>query len=196
MSSTSRSRKAKPTKAKKEGAAEEVEEEVKKVEKAIVKEAKKVERAVEHRAKPKVHHPRPPGRIPLAVVTARHGTGTITRQGKGFSPGELAGGGLSPSLAAEWGVRVDGRRRSILEGNVTALKSWHSSGAKSAVEREAKALEVELKGAGEEAEREVIVVAQEVVKAEKAVKKGAKKGEKAVKEKVEKRKSRPKKKKS
>jgi ribosomal protein L13E len=195
LSSTSRKRKANPKKVKKEGAAEEVEKEVKKVEKAVVKEAKKVEKAVEHKAKPKVQQ-RPSGRVPQAMVTARHGTGTITRQAKGFSPGELAGGGLHPSLAAKWGVRVDGRRRSTLEGNVTALRSWHSSGAKMAVEREAKAVEEELKGAGKEVEREVVVAAREVVKAEKAVKKEAKRAEKAVKEKVERPKARPKKKKS
>jgi len=179
---------------KKEGVAEEVEEEVKKVEKAVVKEAKKVERAVERKSKPKAHHPRPAGRTPLAMVTARHGTGTITRPGKGFSPGELAGGGLPPSLAAEWGVKVDKRRRSVLEGNVTILKSWCSSGAKAAVEREAKAVEVELKGAGKEAERQAVAAAGEVVKAEKALKKEAKRAEKAVKKKVVKPKARAKKK--
>jgi ribosomal protein L13E len=196
LSSTSRKRKAKPREVKKEGAAEEVEKEVKKVEKAVVKEAKKVEKAVERKAKPKVQHQKPAGRVPLAMVTARHGTGTITRQGKGFSPGELAGGGLPLSLAAKWGVKVDERRRSTLEGNVAALKSWHTSGAKVAVEREAKAVEEELKGAGEEAEREVVAAAGEVAKAEKAVKKEAKRAEKAVKEKVVKPKARPKKKKS
>ncbi|MDG7007995.1 MAG: ribosomal protein L13e [Nitrososphaerota archaeon] len=196
MSSSSGRRKAKPKEVKKKGVAKEVEEEVKKVEKEVVKEAKKVEKAVERRAGPKVQHPRPSARIPLAMVTARHGTGTITRAGRGFSLGELSGGGLTRPLAARWGVKVDQKRRSVLEGNVAALKTWHSSGAEAAVEREAKAAEEEVKGAGEEVEREVVAAAEEVVKAEKAVRKEAKKAGKAVKKKVEKRKARPKKKKS
>jgi ribosomal protein L13E len=194
LSSGSGKRKAEPKEVKKKAAKKEVELEVKKVEKEVVKEAKKIEKGVERRAKPKLQHARPSGRTPLAMVTARHGTGTITRLGRGFSPGELSGGGLPPSLASKWGVKVDQRRRSVLEGNVMALKSWHSTGAKATVEREAKAIGEEVKGAGEEAERELVVAAKEVVKAEKAVKKEAKKAEKAVKEKVEKPKARPKKK--
>ena len=191
MSPASGRRKAKP-KEKKKGPAKEIEEEVRKVEKAVVKEAKKIERPLEHRAK--VQRPRPSGRIPLAMVTSRHGTGTVTRLGRGFSLGELSGGGLDRRLAAKWGVMVDQRRRSVLEGNVSALKSWHSTGAMATVEREAKVAEEELKEMGEEAERELAAAAKEVVKAEKAVKKEAKKAEKAVKGKVEKPKARPKKK--
>ena len=185
MSPASVKRKAKPRDAKRKGAVKEVEEEVKKVEKEVVKEARKAEKAVERR-KPRVGHPRPSGRVPLAIVSARHGTGTITRQGKGFSFGELSGGGLSRILAARWGVKVDQRGRSVLIGNVKALTAWHASGAKAAVEREAKAAEEEAKEAGEEAEREVVIVARKVGKAERAVKKEAKKAEKAVKAKAEK----------
>ena len=179
---------------KKKGAEQEVKEEIRKVEKEVVKEAKRVERAVERKSKPKVSHVRPSGRVPLAMVTARHGTGVIVRQGSGFSPGELSGSGLAPSLAAKWGVKVDQRRRSVLEGNVSALKSWHSGGARALVEREAKAVEEEAKGAGEEAAREAVAAAKGVVKAEKAVKKEAKKAEKAIRAKVERPKARPKKK--
>ena len=189
MSKGSGRQKAKPKEAKKKGAVKEVEEEVKKAEKALVKEAKKVERAVEREARPKVQHPRPSGRIPLAMVTARHGTGMITRPGRGFSLGELSGGGLPRSLAGKWGVQVDLRRRSILEGNVGALKAWHAGGAKAAVEREAKAVEKELKGA----EKEVVAAVEEVEKAERAVKKEAKKAGKAVRRKVKKPKARAKK---
>ena len=191
MSSASGRRKSKPKEAKKKGAAKEIEEEVKKVEKEVAKEAKKVEKAVERRAKPKVQHPRPSGRTPMAMVTARHGTGTITRPGRGFSLGELSGSGLPRPLAERWRVRVDPRRRSVLEGNVAALKSWHSTGAGAAVEKEARAVEEELKGAEEEVEREAVAAAEEVVKAEKAVKREAKKAEKAVMEKVGIRKTRP-----
>jgi ribosomal protein L13E len=197
LSQSSRTKKGKAKKApgaKKKGVTEEVVEEVKKVEKAVVKDTRKLERAVEGKAKPRAAHPRPSGRVPVAMVNARHRTGTITRPGKGFSMGELSQGGLAPRLAATWGVKVDVRRRSVLDGNVGALKSWHAKGTTAAVEREAKAAEEELKEVGEEAEREVKIAAEEVVKAGKAVKKEAKKAEKAVKRKVVKPKAQPKKK--
>ena len=79
---------------------------------------------------------------------------------------------------------MDQRRRSVLEGNVAALRSWHTLGAKAVVGREVKAVEEGIKGAGEEVERELIAAEKEVVKAEKAVKKEAKKAEKAVRQKV------------
>ena len=198
MSSTPRRRRGKAKEeerpAKKEGAVEEVEEEVRKVERAVGKEVRKVEKAVERKTEPKASPLRPEGRAPQAMVEARHGTGMITRAGRGFSLGELSGGGLTPGLAARWGVRVDARRRSVLEGNVGSLRAWHATGAKARVEHEAREVEAELGKVGREVRKEVVAVEKEAVKAEKAVRKGAKRAEKAVKEKVEKRKARPKKK--
>lgn len=180
-------------KAKDEGAVKEVKEEVKKLEKATVKEAKKAEKAVEHRlGRPMVRPSRPTGRVPQAMVTARHGSGMITRSGRGFSLGELAGVGLAPGLAAEWGVRIDARRRSVLDGNVASLKTWHATaGTRERVEHEAKKAEQELAKVGKEVEKEAVAVEKEVVK---AAKKEVKRAEKAVKEKAEKPKARPKKK--
>ncbi len=138
---------------------------------------------------------RPSGRVPEAMVSSRHGTGMVTRLGRGFSFGELSSAGLAPGLASEWGARVDARRRSILDGNVDSLKGWagHAAQAKKA-EGRVKKVEAELAKMEKEVEKEAAEVKEEVVKAEKAVKKEAARAEKAVKAKVEKPKPRPKKK--
>ncbi|MDA4118975.1 MAG: ribosomal protein L13e [Thaumarchaeota archaeon] len=99
---------------------------------------------------------RPTGRVPAATVVARHGTGMVTRSGKGFSLGELAEANIVPRMASKWGARLDGRRRSVIQVNVTSLKDWGSHAVK--VERPA---------------MEVKKVEEEVVKVEKKVKKGA-----------------------
>ncbi len=65
---------------------------------------------------------RPAGKAPVAMVESRHETGMVTRPGRGFSLGELSGAGVNPRLAASWGIRVDYRRRSVLDGNVKSLK--------------------------------------------------------------------------
>ena len=194
MSSTSRKprSKGKAEKPKKEPMVEEIEEEVKKVEKAVVKETKKVEKLVAGKAVEKSQPPRPTGRVPGAMVMSRHGSSMVTRPGRGFSLGELSGAGLAPRLAARWGAQVDFRRRSVLDDNVNALKAWHATGAKARVEREVKEVERELEKVGRQVKKEAVAIEKEAVKAEKAVRKEAKKAEKAVK-KVEK-KAQPKKK--
>jgi len=73
---------------------------------------------------------RPSGRIPGALVSARHGTGTINRDGKGFSMRELAEGGLPLGLALKWQVPVDLRRRSTIQANVAAIKKWYVASKK------------------------------------------------------------------
>ncbi|HEV2225666.1 MAG TPA: hypothetical protein VGR56_02545, partial [Nitrososphaerales archaeon] len=52
---------------------------------------------------------RPTGRVPVAMVVARHGQGTVTRSGKGFSLGELAEANIAASMAWKWGAKLDGR---------------------------------------------------------------------------------------
>lgn len=99
---------------------------------------------------------RPSGRAPVATVVARHGTGMVTRAGKGFSLGELAEANIVPRIASKWGARLDGRRRSVIQANVTSLKNMGSH----AVRAERPATEVKK-------------VEEEVVKVEKKVKKGA-----------------------
>lgn len=198
MSSVLRGRrKPKKEEPKKESVAQEIEEGAKKIEKGVKKEAKKLEKAVERKAerKPKAAPTRPTGRIPEAMVSARHGTGLITRPARGFSLGELTGAGMTPRLAIGWGVRVDLRRRSVVDGNVSSLRGWNPRpGTESKVEREAKKVEEEVIEAGEEIEREAVIVAKGAAKVGKEVKREAKKAEEAVKEKVGKPRARPKKK--
>lgn len=69
---------------------------------------------------------RPSGRPPTASVQTRHDRGMVSRQARGFSLGELKGAGLSPRLAANWGLMVDPRRRSALEENTKALGKWNA----------------------------------------------------------------------
>ena len=192
MSSRGR-RRGKAKAEKKESPVEELEEEAKKVERAVVKEVKKVEKAVEKKGRKKAAIQRPAGHIPQAMETARHGVGTITRPGRGFSFGELSGSGLAPGQAASWGVRIDTRRRSVLDGNVSSLRTGHSQGGKTRVEGVVKEAVKEVEMLGGEIEKEAVAVEKEAAKAGKAVKKEGEKVEKAVKKKVV-RKPRPKKK--
>ncbi len=118
--------------------------------------------------------PKPSGTPPTAVVEVRHGRGMTQRQARGFSLGEVAQAGLNFGLARRWGLLVDERRRSTLEGNVASLKKWSSQTKKTAEER--------VEGEVRKIEKAVV---KEVRKAEKEVEKEAKKAEKDV-EKVEK----------
>ncbi len=46
-----------------------------------------------------------------------------TKNGKGFSPDELAKAGVSPFQAKQLGMPVDFRRKSVHESNIEALKA-------------------------------------------------------------------------
>ena len=138
---------------------------------------------------PKAEPVRPTGKAPEAMVTSRHGTGVVSRKGKGFSAGELAGADLSPNLAVDWGVRLDLRRRSVIDGNVASLKSWGARpSAARRVESRAKEVEEEVEKVGRELKKEAVKVEKEAEKVERKVKKETVKAEKAVR-----RKPRPKK---
>ncbi len=138
---------------------------------------------------------RPSGKAPEAVVSARHKTEMVTRPGRGFSLGELSSAGLAPNLASKWGIRVDVRRRSVLHGNVSALRGWGSQPPRlKKPEGRVKKVEEELVKVEKEVEKEAEELKEEVVKVEKATKKQAARAEKAVKAKVEKQKAKPKKK--
>jgi ribosomal protein L13E len=138
---------------------------------------------------PKEAPKRPTGKTPEAMVSARHGTEMVTREGRGFSLGELSGAGLAPRLVTSWGARVDYRRRSVIDGNVASLRNWggHLVPVKKR-EGRVKKIEEEIVKAGKEVEKEVEKglgeVEKEVVKVEKEVKKEAAKAEKAAKAKV------------
>ena len=78
---------------------------------------------------PKAEKPKtvmPTGRLPSAIVSARNGSETVERPGRGFSRAELSEGGLPLRLASRWGVPFDSRRRSTVQANVSALKKWYS----------------------------------------------------------------------
>ena len=124
---------------------------------------------------------RPTGKAPEAVVSTRHGSGVITRLGRGFSMGELSSAGLSPRLASQWGLRTDHRRRTVIQGNVASLKGWGSPvSLKKKAEGRAKKVEEELEKVGREVEKEAVKAEKEIVKVEKEVKEEAVKAEKAV----------------
>ena len=160
------------------------------------KAEKKAEPAKTPKAKPS-RPVKPTGKAPEAVVTGRHGIGFVTRLGRGFSMGELAGAGLSPKLASDWGVRTDVRRRSVIDGNVASLKGWYTHpGAAKRIESRAKEVEEEIEKVGREVKKEAVKVEKEVEKeaekVEEEVKEEAVKAEKAVRRKA---KAKPKKKK-
>ena len=166
----------KSTKAKKRGA-----KVVEEMEKTVKKEVKRVEKAAHETPKrPKAKALGPTGKVPAASVLSRHGTEMIAREGRGFSIGELSGAGLTPRGAAEWGARVDYRRRSVIESNVSALKGWAARPAAAAK------AETEPEKAGRVLERVGEEVVVEAEKAEKVVKRAAKKVEKGAKQKLEK----------
>ena len=134
---------------------------------------------------PEPKHVKPSGRAPDAMVTTRHGTGVVTRLGRGFSLGELAGAGLSPNLAAKWGVMLDPRRRSVIDTNVASLKSWGAQpSATRRVERRVKEVEEEIEKAGKELKKEAVKLEKEAGKVEREVKEEAVKAEKSVRRKA------------
>jgi large subunit ribosomal protein L13e len=170
--------------------------------------AKPAPKAKAARERPK----RPAGKAPEAMVSSRNGTDMIVRLGKGFSMGELDSAGLPPRLASKWGLRLDSRRRSVLQGNVDSLKGWGSHaglekravGAAVKIEEELEKVEEEVKEEVVKAEKEVkkeavkvekeaVKVEKEAVKVEKGARKEAGKAEKAVKAKLEKPKAKKKK---
>ncbi len=115
------------------------------------------------------------------MVQARHGTGFVTRPGKGFSHGELSGAGLSYGLASRWGLPVDVRRRSVLGGNTSSLRRWGAhSGLEPRPESRTKRAEKELEKVEKGVKKEAVKAKEGVVKAEKVVKRGAVKAERAV----------------
>lgn len=145
---------------------------------------------------------RPAGAIPQAQVIARHGLETVTRQGKGFSPGELERAELPVGLARDWGARVDHRRRSALDANVSTLKAWNSHrpvveprGEVQKVEAELEKVAEKIEEGAKEAEEVVVKAGREVEREAKKVEKDAAKAEKKVREKARPR-ARPKKKKT
>ncbi|QQG49248.1 MAG: ribosomal protein L13e [archaeon] len=73
---------------------------------------------------------RPSGTPPRPMVLSRHVDTMITREGRGFSMVELAGASVSQKDAWKWGVKLDSKRRSLLDHNVESLRKWASTAQK------------------------------------------------------------------
>ena len=86
--------------------------------------ATKAKPKAEQAAPARVEAPKPKGPPPHAVVSSRHEGAMMEREARGFSSGELGGAGFNVHEASKLGLALDVRRRTILEKNVEALKSW------------------------------------------------------------------------
>ena|SRR5271154_2294597 len=112
--------KAKVTKAKKVAKVAAVE----KPKKVAKPKAEKAERK-EAPQKPVVKaKPLELGPAPSAVIESRHLDSMRSRPGRGFSFRELSSAGVEFNVAKREGLSLDIRRRSVVEGNVEALKEW------------------------------------------------------------------------
>lgn len=65
------------------------------------------------------------GPAPVASVSSRHAGSMHERRARGYSRGELASGGVALAVAKSLGMRIDLRRRTVLDGNVEKLKGWY-----------------------------------------------------------------------
>lgn len=111
--------------------------------------------------------PKPVGAPPSAMVDVGHGGRVVQRQASGYSLGEVAKANLNVGLVRRWGVHVDDRRRSVLDGNVASLKKWAPHAKKPAEER----VEGEVKKIEKAVEKEVRKVEKEAKKVEAEAKK-------------------------
>jgi len=121
----------------------------------------------------------PAGAPPSATVETRLDGRMMQRQARGYSLGEVSQAGLNFRSARRWGLLVDDRRRSALEGNVASLKKW-SLGTKKTTEKkvagEARRIEMAVEKEVRKVEKEVKKVEKEVVeKVEAPLKKRSKK---------------------
>ncbi len=202
MSSKPKKSKAKKVEEEVDKAGREVEKEVIKAGRGIAKAGQKIKKEVGRAPqRRKVAPARPAGRAPDAMVTSRHGTGVVIRLGRGFSMGEISGAGMAPRLATRWGVRLDSRRRSVIQGNVDSLKKWSSHpGAAKKAERVVRELEQEVEKVAVKVKAEAVEVEEEAAKVEREVRGEAARAGKAIElegekaEKSAKRKAKPKKK--
>jgi ribosomal protein L13E len=109
--------------------------------------------------------PGPTSHPPLAIVEVRHDGRMMQRQARGYSRGEVVQANLEIGQARRWGVLVDDRRRSVLQGNIASLRTWAPVTKKKAEER----AEGELRKIERAAEYDVRRAEKEVEKVEKEV---------------------------
>ena len=94
------------------------------------KKEKKAQEKKEAPAKPSAKaEPIALGPPPEATIASRHIDSLHERPARGFSFGELASAGVPLNTAKREGLSLDLRRRSVVEGNVDALKGWFKSPA-------------------------------------------------------------------
>lgn len=118
---------------------------------------------------------KPAGPVPQPLVMTRHEREMKERRGKGFSWGELGAAGINHATAMNWGLSIDPRRRSVLDGNVAAVKTWASHAKSKKAESEVSKAEREVKKVEEEVKEGAAEVKKEVSKAAKKVEKKASK---------------------
>jgi len=85
---------------------------------------KKADRKTEPKQTGKPEWIRPAATMPLAMVSSRHEAEMVTREGRGFSPGETESAQIPGVLVRRWAIPIDVRRGSVLESNVESLKAW------------------------------------------------------------------------
>ncbi|MGP8125616.1 MAG: hypothetical protein ACLQEQ_07105 [Nitrososphaerales archaeon] len=115
---------------------------------------------------------KPTGAPPSASVEVRLNGRMMQRRARGYSPGEVGQAGLNSRLARRWGLVVDDRRRSALEGNVASLRKWSLGTKKTTEERvegELRKVEMAVKEEVRKVEKEAERVEKEVEKVEKEV---------------------------
>ena len=82
------------------------------------------------------------GPLPEATIASRHIDSMRERPGRGFSFGELASAGVPLNAARREGLSLDVRRRSVVDGNVEALKGWFKGAGNPVSESTAEAVAV------------------------------------------------------
>jgi len=126
-------KKSAPTKKAKVAKTKKVAKEAAPQEEKPKKVAPKVKKAVEKKEAPAkaVVKAKPVelGPPPSAVIVARRVDSLRERAARGFSFGELASAEVPVNAAKREGVSLDIRRRTVLEGNVKALRGWFKSPA-------------------------------------------------------------------
>jgi ribosomal protein L13E len=96
--------------------------------KKVAPKAKKAVEKKEAPAKPVVKAKKPDlGPPPSAIIVARRVDSLRERAARGFSFGELSSAGVPVNSAKREGVSLDIRRRTVLDGNVEALRGWFKS---------------------------------------------------------------------
>ena len=104
---------------------------------------KKKAKMAEQTEEEKRETPTPPARVdlgehPLPTVESRHKFSMESRQGRGFSFGEIQSAGIPRVDVAKHRIPLDIRRRTTLDQNVQSLRNWFGQAARPSAEHAAK----------------------------------------------------------